>query len=313
MANSKQSPRAGGVYAALATPQRPDSTEADAAALLDYLDTVVRTGVDGLVLFGSTGEFVHFDVAERMRVVTLAIRRSRVPVLVNVSHSTLAGAIDLAEQAIEAGAAGVLGMPPYFYRYTDVQLLEFYRQLVRTVGGKTRIYLYNLPQFTNPLSAGLATHLLESGDFAGIKDSSGDWQFYHTLRQVRERAPFILMCGNEAIYLDCRAGGADGIVSGVAAAIPELMVAMDRAIRANKQEMARQLNGRLQEFVHWADKFPATIAIKQAAVSRGWKLNRFPFRFDDDTQADLAAFHHWLSDWIPAVLAECGSTTAVTA
>jgi len=310
MANKQPLP-VSGVYAALATPRRSESMEADAAVLLEYLDTVTHTGVDGLVLFGSTGEFVHFDVAERMRVVTLAMRRSRVPVLVNVSHSTLAGALDLAEHAISTNATGILLMPPYFYRYSEPQLLEFYQQFARATHGKTPVYLYNLPAFTNPISPELAGQLLESGDFAGIKDSSGDYELFRALKSLRVRLPFALLVGSESIYLTGRAEGADGIVSGVAAAIPELLVAMERAIRSSNFEVAQRLDRHLHEFVAWIDRFPATVAIKQAAVSRKWKLNDFPFRFDDDTQADLAAFHNWLSGWLPSVLAECNEAAVL--
>ena len=313
MGNSKQPIPASGVYAALATPRHPDSVEADAAVLLDYLDTVVRAGVDGLVLFGSTGEFVDFDMSERMRVLALAIRRSRVPVLVNVSHSTLAGAIDLAENSIAAGAAGVLLMPPYFFHYTDDQLMSFYQRFVALIGNQAPVYLYNLPFFTNPISAGLAARLLGSGAFAGIKDSSGDWAMFETLRQVRAEVPFTLLSGNESIYLRARLAGADGIVSGVAAALPELLVAMDRAIRSGDRERAERLNARLLEFLEWVEEFPATIAIKQAAVARGWKLNHFAFRLDDDTQAELAGFHHWLDSWLPSALAEAAEQTAMKA
>ncbi len=313
MAKSKQPPPPSGVYAALATPRQPTSSEADAAALLEYLDTVLRAGVEGVVLFGSTGEFVHYDVAERMRVLTLAIRRCRVPLLVNVSHSTLAGAVDLAENAFDSGAAGVMLMPPYFYRYTDNQLFHFYVEFVRAFRGKAPVYLYNLPFFTNPISPDLAGRLLRSGAFAGIKDSSGDWRLFERLSQVRSEVSFTLLVGNESLYLRGRLAGADGIVSGVAAALPELIVAMDRAVRRGDLERARHLNARLEEFIRWIDKFPSTIAIKQAAVARGWKLNHFAFSLDDDTQADLAAFHHWLHTWLPAVLAQCGDAAIVTA
>lgn len=313
MAKSKEPPPPSGVYAALATPRRPETNEADAAALLDYLDTVVRAGVNGLVLFGSTGEFVHFDLGERMRALTLAIKRSRVPVLVNVSHSTLTGALDLAENAIHAEAAGLLLMPPYFYHYTDAQLIEFYGQFVHFVSGQTPVYLYNLPFFTNPISGPLAVRLLSSGAFAGIKDSSGDWRLFETLRDLRGKVPFTLMVGSESLFLRCRSAGADGIVSGVAAAIPELLVAIERSIRAGDCERANRLNTRLIEFVDWIEKFPAAIGIKQAAVARGWKLNQFPFPLDDDTQADLAGFHHWLHEWLPAVLKESSEAAAVRA
>jgi dihydrodipicolinate synthase/N-acetylneuraminate lyase len=305
MAKSKQVPPPSGVYAALATPRRPETVEADVAALLDYIDTVVHSGVDGLVLLGSTGEFVHFDLAERVRVFSLAIKRSRVPVLVNVSHPALAGAIELAENAIIAEAAGVLIMPPYFYHYSDAQLLEFYRQFARAIGGQTRIYLYNVPLFTNPISGSLAIHLLGTGAFAGIKDSSGDWPLFETLRDLRDKIAFTLLVGSESMYLRSRSAGADGIVSGVAAAIPELFVAIERAIRSHDCERAMRLNARLEEFTRWIEKFPATVGIKQAAVARGWKLNEFAFPLDDDTQAELAGFHHWLRGWLPGMLSEC--------
>ena len=313
MAKSKHPASPGGVYAALATPRRPHSVEADAAVFLDYLDTIVRAGVDGLVLFGSTGEFIHFDVGERMRVLSLAIRRSRVPVLVNVSHSTLAGAVELAENAFGLGAAGVLLMPPYFYCYTDPQLFEFYRQFAEMLGARGQMFLYNLPSSTTAISGELARRLFETGDFAGIKDSSGDWLFFETLRELRGRTSFTLLSGSEALYVRSRLGGAAGIVSGVAAALPELMVALDRAIRAEDRARAERLDERLQQFLAWIDRFPTTIGIKQAAVARGWKLNHFPFRFDDDTQADLAGFHHWLREWLPVVLAECAEAAAVQA
>jgi 4-hydroxy-tetrahydrodipicolinate synthase len=307
MGDSKQPLPASGVYAALATPRRPSSLEGDAAALLDYLDAVTRAGVDGLVLFGATGEFVHFDVGERMRLLMFAVRRSRIPVLVNVSHSTLVGAVELAEHALEVGAAGVLLMPPYLYRYGDGQLARFYEDFVRLLDGKLSIYLYNLPSFTNRISAQLAEALLSSGAFAGIKDSSGEWQIFETLNALQAKRPFRLLIGNEALYLRARTAGAHGIVSGVAAALPELLVAIDGAFRNSQLERAQQLNARLQEFVGWLDKFPTIVGIKQAAAARGWKHDQFAVPLDEQTEGILSAFRHWLRDWIPAVLSECGS------
>ena len=312
MANSKQEPAlAGGVYAALATPRRPNSIESDSAALLDYLDAVAATGVDGLVLFGSTGEFVHFELEERQKATLLAIKRSRVPVLVNVSHSTLAGTITLAESAIDAGATGVLALPPYFYSYGEDQIFEFYEQFSRLAGGKVPVYLYNLPAYTNPISAQLAARLFQTGAFAGIKDSSGDWNLFQSLQELRQRTPFQLLAGNESLFLRAHRSGADGIVSGVAAAIPELIVALNRALQASQDEQADRLNERLMEFLRFAGRFPAAAAIRQAAAVRGWKLSQCAVPFDEDMAAEAIGFHAWFREWIPAVLAECRQTPAV--
>jgi len=252
MRNTKSFTLASGVYAALATPRLHDSIEADAAALFDYLDIIVNAGVDGVVLFGSTGEFVHFDVAERIRTLMLLSRRCRVPLLVNVSHSTLSGALDLAESALDSCASGLLLMPPYFYRYQDDQIFEFYRQFAAAIGGRMPIYLYNIPVFTNPITADLAARLLSTGEFAGIKDSSGDWQLFESLQALHANLPFRLLIGSDPLYFRARPLGADGMISGVAAAVPELAVALDRALSANDMDRASRLSG------FWMNSFPGS-------------------------------------------------------
>jgi dihydrodipicolinate synthase/N-acetylneuraminate lyase len=296
-----------GVYAALATPRASDSIEADAAALFDYLDAIVRARVNGLVLFGSTGEFVHFDLAERIRVLTLAIKRCKVPLLVNVSHSSFTGVRDLAENAIDTGASGLLLMPPYFFRYSDEQIFSFYMQFASVIDRRAPVYLYNAPQFTNPLSVALASKLLSTGAFAGIKDSGGDWPMFEALRALRPKLSFQIFVGNDSLYSRAVPLGADGVVSGVAAALPELMVSLDRALRANDSAKSSQLDVRLQEFLAWVNKFPATIAIKRAAVARGWKLNHASVPFDERTSSDIGAFESWFREWLPVILADASA------
>ena len=295
----------GGVYAALATPRQANSMEADAGALLDYLDTVGQAGVDGLVLFGSTGEFIHFDLEERMRVLGLAIRRSRVPILVNVSHSTLAGAVQLAESAASAEAAGLLLMPPYYYRYGETQIDSFFESFLKEIGTAVPLYLYNIPSCTNAIPTDVAAKWLMPGAFAGIKDSSEDMALFEALNALPTKREFSYMVGNDASYLRKRRSGADGVVSGVAAAVPELLVALDRAIVSGNSGEADRLNARLDEFLSWVEKFPATVAIKQAAAHRGWPLDHFAFPLGQSTDAELLAFRRWLENWLRIVLAEC--------
>jgi dihydrodipicolinate synthase/N-acetylneuraminate lyase len=294
--------QAKGVYAALATPRRPDSTEADTAAYLDYLDKVSAAGVDGLVFFGSTGEFVHFDIEERMRVVGLAVRRSRLPVLVNVSHSTFSGARDLADHAIDSGAHGLLVMPPYFYLYGDAEIEYFYEAFRSTVDGRLPVYLYNLPFFTNPIGTAVLNSLLSSGTFAGIKDSSGEWDIFEALLAIRERVPFQLLAGHERIYAQAFKAGVDGVVSGLAAAVPELPVAMLRAAKAGDMELTATLATQLDAFLVWLDRFPSTVAIKEAAEMRHWIRSTVALPLSPATADDLVAFRAWFETWLPETL-----------
>ena len=139
-----------GVHAALVTPRRADTHEIDFGAALELVDFACRSGCDGIVLSGATGEFIHFDIAERLKLMRLAIKRSRVPVTVNVSHSSLEGALALAREALSQGAATLLLMPPYFFPYGQPEIQEFYLRFARAAGSRIPILLYNIPAFTSP-------------------------------------------------------------------------------------------------------------------------------------------------------------------
>src|SRR5713226_4174535 len=92
-----------GVIVAAVTPRRANGHSMDLGATLELLDFLGGSRANGIALLGSTGEFVHFALDDRSHMVNLAAKRSRLPLLVNVSDSTLDGAVELAR---EAGAAG---------------------------------------------------------------------------------------------------------------------------------------------------------------------------------------------------------------
>src|ERR1700733_6444353 len=123
-----------GVLASAITPRRANSQDPDFSGLLDLLDFLAAGGVKGICLLGATGEFLNYSFAERQRLVYLAVKRSRVPLIAGVSHSTLAGALRLADDAISAGAGAIMLMPPYFYRYSQGEVEEFFRTFARETG-----------------------------------------------------------------------------------------------------------------------------------------------------------------------------------
>jgi 4-hydroxy-tetrahydrodipicolinate synthase len=114
-----------GVIAAAVTPHKR-GTEPDIGATLELIDFLCAAGVQAIALLGSTGEFVNLNFDDRVRLVYLAVKRSRIPVLAGVSHSTLDGAMALGCEASAAGAAGLLLMPPFFFRYRQPEIHEFY-------------------------------------------------------------------------------------------------------------------------------------------------------------------------------------------
>jgi dihydrodipicolinate synthase/N-acetylneuraminate lyase len=296
-----------GVYVAAVTPHRDKSYEADVGAMLELMDFLAAAGVHGIALLGSTGEFLHLAFDDRIRLVQMAVKRSRVPVLVGVGHSTFDGALELGREAAMAGAAGLLLMPPYFFRYGQEDIREFYMQFAAAMAGPTRIFLYNIPAFTNEIAIDTATALLGTGLFAGIKDSSGQYSHFERLLAVSKEAPFTLLIGNDRIYSRARQTGAHGIVSGVACAVPELLVALEDAIAKNLTAKVARLDALLQEFIDWHNKFPTPVAIKTGAAERGLKIGPLASPLSLASQRRLDEFREWFRAWLPLVQREASA------
>ena len=284
-----------GVLAAALTPRRAGGTAIDSASALDLIAFLESHGVDGITLLGSTGEFPHFDSEDRARLAALICKRSRLPVLVNVSHSTFEGAAGLAQAAADAGAAGVLIMPPYYFRYGAADLRSFFLEFTAQVN--IPVYLYNIPQFTSGLAVSTAVDLLATGKFAGIKDSSGLWDYFEAVQRVAGRQ-FSVFVGGERIYSRACAAGAAGTISGIASALPELMVAIDRRARSGKD--TAELDRYASEFLDRTSEFPFPAGIREALGARGLKTGPHAIPLPE-----AGEFRAWFRDWLPAVERAC--------
>jgi len=286
---------------AAVTPRRSDKRELDAAAALELIDFLCAAGVNGIALLGSTGEFLNLTFDERVRLVYMAAKRSRVPLLVGVGHSSLNGAVELAREAAGSGAAGLLLMPPYFFRYSQEDIREFYLRFADHTSADARIFLYNIPFFTNELKSSTAIGLLATGRFAGIKDSSGQMAYFHDLLSARSQQPFTLLVGNDAIYTKARREGADGVVSGVACAVPELLRNLESAICAGNESVVQQLDARLAEFIAKINPLPVPLGIKAATEARGLKVGPPAVPLSPESQRILEEFKEWFKAWLPEV------------
>ena len=291
-----------GVFAAAVTPHRQEGHEADIGAMLELIDFLAGSGVKGTVVLGSTGEFLHMKPSDRSRIVQFAVKRSRVPVVAGVSHSTLDGALELASEAITSGAAALLVMPPYFFRYDQSDVAEFYRRFAIEIGrSNVPLLLYNIPQFTSPIAFETVRELLNSGYYAGIKDSSGDWPYFQQLAALRAQQEFTLFVGNDGIFPQAARAGADGVVSGCACAIPEVLVKLHAALTAQDEQAAATWTAHLNEFIAWIDRFPTPVGVKVATAARGLKVGPLAVPLAAEKCRALDEFQEWFKGWLPAI------------
>ncbi|MDX1979624.1 MAG: dihydrodipicolinate synthase family protein [Bryobacteraceae bacterium] len=293
-----------GILTAAVTPSRDDRYEIDMGAALEVVDYLNDRKIRGIALFGATGEFPHFSVEDRIRFTSMAVKRSRVPVIVNVTHSAFEASEQMAEAAAAAGAAAVMAQPPHYFRYGPAEIREFFLDLVDEVDGQAPVYLYNLPAFNNPIPVEVAVELLVSGQFAGIKDSSGNPDYLSALLAARQAASFNLIIGNDVLFTHGRLRGAHGVISGCACAIPEAMLALDAAILAGDTARVEKLDRRLSEFIGQIDQFPGPNGIREALVTRGLKMGRRAIPFAPETERKATQFREWFKGWLAVTIQE---------
>jgi len=289
-------PVVAGVYAAAVTPRR-EAPEIDLGSLFELIDFLVRGGVDGIALMTATGEFPHFSIEDRTRLIALAVKRSRVPVLAGVSHSTLDGALTLAREAAASGAAALLLMPPHFFPYSQEEVRAFYLRFAERFKGAAPVLLDNAPRFTSPIAAETAVELLATGQFTGIVEAGENFERLAT-------APFDLVAGNDSRVPGARRAGAVAILSAAASGLPELLVALDRALREGPEERAGGLEFRWQEFVRRAGEFPEPVAVREVVSMRGVRAGGTATPLAPGTAERLARFREWFQQWWPAVQKE---------
>jgi len=293
-----------GVYAASITP-RGKQGEMDLGAAFELIDHFCAAKLRGVVLFGAWGEYPAFAAEERSRLVYLAVKRSRVPVLAGVGSATLDASMDLAREARAAGAAGVLLPPPYCFRFEAEDIREFYLEFARQMGPGIAVFLSNNPALTNTIPSETAFELLETGKFAGIEDGCGNAESFFRTRSAANGAWQVLM-GNDAVFTSARCAGVRCAVSAVACAVPELVMALDGAIASGRQDQVTLLDTALREFLNWATRFPPPTIVRVATGLRGLKTGPVTMPLSAEKQRLLEEFRGWFPPWLAEVKRLCG-------
>lgn len=130
----------------------------------------------------------------------------------------LTDSIELTRRAVRAGCAGVLMLPPFYYKgVSDDGLFRSFAEIIERVADRNlRIYLYHIPPVAQVgISLALIERLLKiyPGTVAGIKDSSGDWGNTQALLERFQPHGFDVFAGSETFLLATLRGGGAGCIT----------------------------------------------------------------------------------------------------
>ena len=284
-----------GVWAALLIPRRP-SGALDIKALAREVDFLRNQGLMRVVLNGATGEYIRVsrnDFRRALAVVQESIGEDG-EFLCGIGAADFRSSVALGRRALQAGARAVLLPAPYFFPYSQDDLQCYFRAAARELGGT--ILLYNLPRFTTPIATETALALIGSSPFiAGIKDSSGSLAILRELTVRKGEHATRIVGDDSALEPALREGVCDGVISGVAGVLPELIMGLWRSAPLEQPAL------RLREFISWLSRFPVPWGLKWVAEWRGIAAAEFAWPLSEERRQAAKEFQKWFENWWPVV------------
>jgi 4-hydroxy-tetrahydrodipicolinate synthase len=206
-----------GVLAAVLTPL-DNNLNADHTHLINHIKWLLKRGNNGIGLLGTTGEANSFSVDERLQILE-AVLDGGIPsrkLIVGTGCCAITDTVTLTRHAHLHGVAGILLLPPFYYKkISDAGLETYMAKLFDRVGeNNVKIYLYHFPQLTGvPYSVSLVERLVSKypNNIIGLKDSGGDWSH---MEEILKAIPgFRLYTGNEKFLLSVLKAGGAGCIS----------------------------------------------------------------------------------------------------
>ncbi len=239
-----------GVTPAMATPtvigDRLANGRLSPSLIPPLVNFLTNAGVKGLFVGGTTGEGLLFSVDERKQLHEAVMACSTIPILLHVGADRMGDALELTTHAVDLNPSAIVAITPTFFGMDDDALFDYFAAIAQTAP-ELPLLLYDIPHMAgNGISISLFERLVEAApNLAGVKISRPDAQ---AIRCLIDAAPdhMMILAGNESIALGSLALGADGMISGLATAVPEPFVTLTQQFAdgniAAAQQTQKQIN-----------------------------------------------------------------------
>jgi 4-hydroxy-tetrahydrodipicolinate synthase len=229
----KDSKRIKGVLAPVCTPFKADLSP-DHNRFVAQCKWMLGQG-SGLAVFGTNSEANSLSVNERMALLDSLLMAGVDParMMPGTGCCAFTDTVRLTEHAVKAGCAGVLMLPPFYYKDVPEEgLFRNFAEVIERVGDeRLKIYLYHIP----PVAVvGITPKLVERlmkrypKAIAGMKDSSGDWNNTKVFLDAFAKQGFDMFVGSESFLLANMRNGGAGCISATANVNP---AAIDKLYR----------------------------------------------------------------------------------
>jgi 4-hydroxy-tetrahydrodipicolinate synthase len=272
-----------GVLSPVITPFRREYAP-DEERFVRHCRWLLKSGCAGLAIFGTNSEANSMSVGEKRRLLEALLKGGVSPasLMPGTGHCAISDSIELTRAAVELGCAGVLMLPPFYYKgVSDEGLYRNFAEIIERVGDeRLQLYLYHIPPVSQvAITLGLIERLLSKypGIVAGVKDSSGDWSNTKAMLDAFAKEGFDVFAGSEAFLLENMRHGGKGCITATGNVNPG---AIDRLYKSWRSPDADKLQAGISATRKIVQKQPMIPALKAIVAHYGndaaWKTCRPP-------------------------------------
>jgi 4-hydroxy-tetrahydrodipicolinate synthase len=209
------------VLSPVLTPFKEDGSP-DAQKLLKQCKWLEANGV-GQAIFGTNSEANSMSARQKMATLTTLVEGGLNPahMMPGTGATSIDATVNMTRHALEHKCAGVLMLPPFYYKdITDDGLFAYFSEVIQKVGNAgLQIYIYNIPPVTKiNLSLSLLERLAKEypKTVVGMKDSSGDWAYTESVIKLLAPSGFRVYAGSEVFLMRALRAGGVGCISATA-------------------------------------------------------------------------------------------------
>jgi 4-hydroxy-tetrahydrodipicolinate synthase len=277
-----------GSFVALITPFH------DGAVDFDTLDELVefhmRSGTDGIVPVGTTGESPTLSHEEHKQVIEHVVKAvgGKVPVIAGTGSNSTAEAIELTEFAKKVGADASLQVTPYYNKPTQEGFYQHFKVIAEEVD--LPVVLYNIPGRCGAgMTADTVVRLAAVENIVAVKEATGSLDM---ASDIATRCDLTILSGDDSLTLPIASVGGKGVISVVANIVPADVKAMTDLILEGDFVSARRWHNKLfalsRSLLSMASN-PIPIKAAMAMLGMSQEEMRLPMtNLEESKRGDLA-------------------------
>lgn len=253
----------------------------DYPAMGELIDWQIASGVDALIIAGTTGEAPTLTEAEKMAVMKYAIEKTagRVPVIVGTGSNNTSYAVRLSKYAQSIGADGILVITPYYNKTSQAGIVAHFTAIADAT--QLPLLIYHIPSRTS-MKIEIPTFITLSHHprIVGVKEAGNDHAYLVTLFEQCGHM-LDIYTGNDELTYSTLALGGKGVISAASNVIPKEMSDICRMWYAGQTQQARRQQQNLLPMIRTLFSEVNPIPVKEALyqmnmIRREYRLPLFP-------------------------------------